>query len=173
MISAFKGKRPKFNKTAFVHASAHVIGAVAVHEDASIWCGAALRADEDSITIGKSSNIQDNCSVHTEKGKPVVIGKNVTVGHNAVIHGCKIKDNCLIGIGAVVLTGAIIGENCIVGAGAVVTENTEIQDNSVVLGVPGRFVKNVTPKQKAWIKNNAKVYVKLKNEYMKTKKKRK
>ncbi len=171
MISSFNSKKPVIDKTAFVHESASIIGAVSLAEHSSVWCFASIRADLDSIIIGKNSNVQDNCSMHTDKGFPVVVGDNVTIGHNAVVHGCTIGNNTLIGISAVILNGAKIGNNCIIGAGAVVTENTEIQDNSLVLGVPGRVVKSISAEQKELIENDAKQYMLLKNHYMKMKKK--
>lgn len=144
---------------------AQVIGDVELGEDVSIWHGAVLRGDTDSISIGNRSNVQDNCVVHCTKGYPVEIGDNVSVGHSAVVHGCKLDDNVLIGMDATVLNGARIGKNSIVGAGAVVSEGKEFPENSLILGVPAKRVKDVTPEQIQMIQNNADNYVKLSKQY--------
>ncbi|WP_458453559.1 gamma carbonic anhydrase family protein [Methanobrevibacter sp.] len=144
---------------------AQVIGDVELGENVSIWHGAVLRGDTDSIKIGDNSNVQDNCVVHCTKGYPVEIGKNVSVGHGAVVHGCKLDDNVLIGMNATVLNGAHIGKNSIVGAGAVVSEGKQFPENSLILGVPAKAVKQVSEEQIEMIKNNAKNYVKLSKQY--------
>ena len=144
---------------------AQVIGDVELGEDVSIWHGAVVRGDTDSISIGNRSNVQDNCVVHCTKGYPVEIGDNVSVGHGAVVHGCKLDDNVLIGMNATVLNGARIGKNSIVGAGAVVSEGKEFPENSLILGVPAKRVKDVTPEQIQMIQNNADNYVKLSKQY--------
>ena len=144
---------------------AQVIGDVELGEDVSVWHGAVLRGDTDTITIDDNSNVQDNCVVHCTKGYPVEIGKNVSVGHGAVVHGCKLDDNVLIGMNATVLNGAHIRKNSIVGAGAVVSEGKEFPENSLILGIPAKAVKEVTPEQIEMIKNNAENYVKLSKQY--------
>lgn len=144
---------------------AQVIGDVELGENVSIWHGAVLRGDTDSITIGDNSNVQDNCVVHCTKDFPVEIGKNVSVGHGAVVHGCKLDDNVLIGMNATVLNGAHISKNSIVGAGAVVSEGKEFPEGSLILGVPAKAVKEVTPEQIEMIQNNAENYVKLSKQY--------
>ncbi|MEE1129574.1 MAG: gamma carbonic anhydrase family protein [Methanobrevibacter sp.] len=144
---------------------AQVIGDVELGEDVSIWHGAVLRGDTDSITIGDNSNVQDNCVVHCTAGFPVEIGKNVSVGHGAVVHGCKLEDNVLIGMNATVLNGACIGKNSIVGAGAVVSEGKEFPEGSLILGVPAKAVKQVTEEQIKHIQDNADNYVKLSKQY--------
>lgn len=144
---------------------AQVIGNVELGEDVSIWHGAVLRGDTDSISIGNRSNVQDNCVVHCTKGYPVEIGENVSVGHGAVVHGCKLEDNVLIGMNATVLNGAHIGKNSIVGAGAVVSEGKEFPENSLILGVPAKRVKELNPEQVQMIQNNADNYVKLSKQY--------
>ena len=145
--------------------SAQVIGKVELGEDVSIWHGAVLRGDTDSITIGNNSNVQDNCVVHCTKGFPVKIGDNVSVGHGAVVHGCTLEDNVLIGMNATVLNGAHIGKNSIVGAGAVVSEGKEFPENSLILGVPAKLVKELSPEQVQMIQNNADNYVRLSKQY--------
>jgi len=144
---------------------AQVIGNVELGENVSIWHGAILRGDTDSITIDNNSNVQDNCVVHCTKGFPVVIGDNVSVGHGAVVHGCKLDDNVLIGMNATVLNGAHISKNSIVGAGAVVSEGKEFPEGSLILGVPGKAVKQLTPEQVEHIQHNADNYVKLSKQY--------
>ena len=145
--------------------SAQVIGKVELGEDVSIWHGAVLRGDTDSITIGNNSNVQDNCVVHCTKGFPVKIGDNVSVGHGAVVHGCTLEDNVLIGMNATVLNGAHIGKNSIVGAGAVVSEGKEFPENSLILGVPAKLIKELSPEQVQMIQNNADNYVRLSKQY--------
>ena len=144
---------------------AQVIGDVELGENVSVWHGAVIRGDTDSITIGNNSNVQDNCVVHCTRGFPVVIGDNVSIGHGAVVHGCKLDDNVLIGMNATVLNGAHISKNSIVGAGAVVSEGKEFPEGSLILGVPAKAVKQVTPEQVQLIQNNADNYVKLSKQY--------
>ncbi|MDD4299773.1 MAG: gamma carbonic anhydrase family protein [Methanomicrobium sp.] len=150
---------------AFIAGNATVIGKVNLSKDTGIWFGAVLRADRDEITIGEGSNVQDNCVVHVSKDCPVNIGKYVTVGHGAIIHGCTIKDRVLVGMGAIILNGAEIGEDTIIAAGAVITENKKIPAGSLVMGVPGKVVRELNDEQKMSIVNNAKVYISLAKEY--------
>ena len=144
---------------------AQVFGDVELGENVSVWHGAVIRGDTDSITIGDNSNVQDNCVVHCTRGFPVVIGENVSIGHGAVVHGCKLDDNVLIGMNATVLNGAHISKNCIVGAGAVVSEGKEFPEGSLILGVPAKAVKQLSPQQVQLIQNNADNYVKLSKQY--------
>ena len=144
---------------------AQVFGDVELGENVSVWHGAVIRGDTDSITIGDNSNVQDNCVVHCTHGFPVVIGKNVSVGHGAVVHGCRLDDNVLIGMNATVLNGAHISKNCIVGAGAVVSEGKEFPKGSLILGVPAKVVKQLSPEQIQLIQDNADNYVKLSKQY--------
>ena len=123
--------------------NAVVLGNVILKKNASIWFGATLRGDNDPIEIGENSNIQDGSVLHTDLGQPLTIGANVTVGHMAMLHGCTIGDNTLIGIGTVVLNGARIGKNCLIGAKALITEGKDIPDNSVVMGAPGKIVRTM------------------------------
>jgi carbonic anhydrase/acetyltransferase-like protein (isoleucine patch superfamily) len=123
--------------------SASVIGFVRLERNASVWFGAVLRGDNELILIGEGSNVQDGCVLHTDIGFPLTVGRNCTIGHQAILHGCTIDDNCLIGMGATILNGARIGKNCLVGAHALISENKEIPDNSMVLGMPGKVVKQL------------------------------
>jgi carbonic anhydrase/acetyltransferase-like protein (isoleucine patch superfamily) len=118
--------------------NATLIGDVRLGREASVWFGAVLRADDEAISIGAGSNVQDNCVFHVDPGYPLTIGENCTIGHGAVVHGCTVGDNTLIGMGATVLNGARIGRNCLIGANALVTEDKEIPDNSLVVGAPGK-----------------------------------
>lgn len=149
----------------FVSDSADLIGDVVLHKDSNVWFGAVLRADIAKIELGEGSNIQDGCVCHVDLDKPVLIGKNVTIGHNVTLHGCKIGDNSLVGMGAVVLDGAEIGENCLIGAGAVVTPGAKIPSNSMVLGAPGSIKRELKPQEIEAIVNNARIYVELAKEY--------
>ena len=144
---------------------AQVFGDVELGEDVSIWHGAVIRGDTDSITIGNKSNVQDNCVVHCTKEFPVKIGDNVSVGHGAVVHGCTLEDNVLIGMNATVLNGAHIGKNSIVGAGAVVSEGKEFEEGSLILKKKKKKVKDLTSEQIAHIQENADNYVKLSKQY--------
>jgi len=143
----------------WVAESAQVIGNVALGEAASVWFGAVLRGDNEPITVGARSNIQDLCVLHTDPGFPLVIGEGCTIGHRAILHGCTIGNNSLIGMGATVLNGAVVGENCLIGAGALVTEGKEIPAGSLVVGAPGRVVRTLTPDEIAGLRRSAERYV--------------
>ncbi|MBI2077041.1 MAG: gamma carbonic anhydrase family protein [Euryarchaeota archaeon] len=134
-------KRPRIDATCFVHPRSSVIGDVTLSRNVSVWPFASLRGDVDPIVLGEGSNVQDGCVIHTDNGFPVTIGKNVTLGHMAIVHGATVEDDCLIGIRAVVLNGAKIGRGSLVAAGALVTPGTDIPPNSLVMGMPGKVVK--------------------------------
>lgn len=144
---------------------AHVLGDVELGENVSVWHGAVIRGDVSSISIGNNSNVQDNCVIHGSNGFPVVIKDNVSIGHGAVVHGCTLEDNVLIGMNATVLNGAHINKNCIVGAGAVVSEGKEFPEGSLILGVPAKAVKQLTPEQIAHIQENADTYCEISKKY--------
>jgi carbonic anhydrase/acetyltransferase-like protein (isoleucine patch superfamily) len=143
----------------FIAPSADVIGAVELGHDVSVWFNAVIRGDKEPITIGDGSNVQDCVVLHTDPGSPLIIGRNVTVGHKAILHGCVVGDNTLIGINAVVLSGARIGRNCLIGANALVTEGKEIPDNSMVLGSPAKVVRELTSEQIEGLVESARGYV--------------
>lgn len=159
-IYSLDGKQPVLPAGFYyVAESAQVIGNVILEEGAGIWFGAVLRGDNESITVGKGSNIQENCVLHTDIGFPMFIGTGCTIGHAAILHGCTIGDNSLVGMGATVLNGANIGENCLIGAGALVTEGKIIPDNSLVVGSPAKVVKTLGPDAAAMLKLSASHYV--------------
>ena len=154
------GKGPTLlGKGHFIAPNAAVIGNVVMHERSSVWFNCVLRGDAEQIVIGAGSNIQDGTVMHADPGFPMTVGENVTVGHNAMLHGCTVGDGSLIGIGAIVLNGAKIGKNCLIGANALVTEGTEVPDGSLVLGSPGKVKKELSPEEQAGIGMNANHYV--------------
>jgi carbonic anhydrase/acetyltransferase-like protein (isoleucine patch superfamily) len=151
-------KTPHIAASAWVADSAQVMGQVRLGEKTSVWFGTVIRGDSDTITIEDGSNIQDASVLHTDAGKPLHIGKNVTVGHQVMLHGCTIGDGSLIGIGAIVLNGAKIGKNCLVGAGSLVTEGKEFPDGSMILGSPAKVVRQLSPEQIAALAESAQHY---------------
>ena len=157
----------EINSEAFIHEKAFINGKIRIGKDSSIWPFAVLRGDIERIEIGEGSNVQDNAVVHTDFGKPAIIGNNVVIGHCAVVHASIIGDNTLIGINATVLSGSRIGKNCIIGAGAVVSENMEIPDNSIAVGVPAMVIKRTDEKAVDRIKKNAEFYIELSKKYKK------
>ena len=158
-IYELDGVAPEVAASAWVADSAEVMGNVQLAEDASIWFGAVLRGDCESITIGEGSNIQDASVLHADLGQPLVVGRHVTVGHQVMLHGCTIGDESLIGIGAVVLNGAKIGRNCLVGAGALITEGKEFPDGSMIIGSQAKAVRQLTPEQIEGLRRSAQHYV--------------
>jgi carbonic anhydrase/acetyltransferase-like protein (isoleucine patch superfamily) len=157
-ILALAGSTPVLHPSTFVASGARLIGAVTLHEGSSVWYNAVLRGDSASITVGAGSNLQDNVAVHVDAGSPVVIGENVSVGHNAVVHGCSIGDGSLIGMGSVILSGARIGRGCLVAGGAVVLEGSEIPDGSLLAGVPAKVRRSLTDEERDALLRNADVY---------------
>ena len=149
----------QIHDTAFIAPGAVVQGDVTIGENSGIWYNAVVRGDRDSIVIGKESNIQDNAVVHLGSGYPVEIGDHVTIGHGAIVHGCKISDNTMIGMGAILMNGCKIGKNCIIGAGALVTQNSNIPDGSLAFGNPARIIRKLTEEEIAGNKGNADRYV--------------
>lgn len=155
----------KIHESAYIADGAVVLGDVSIGEESSIWFHVTIRGDRGGIIIGSRSNIQDNAVVHVDEGFPVYIGDGVTVGHGAVIHGCKIEDNTLVGMGAIILNGARIGRNCIVGAGALIPQNMIIPDNSLVIGFPAKIMRQVTPQEVKSNRFNADAYVEEGRKY--------
>jgi len=158
-VYALEDVKPDLAVDVWIADSATVVGNVIMEAGSSAWFGTVIRGDNDPIKIGARSNIQDNSVLHSDAGSPLTIGEDVTVGHQAMLHGCTIGDNSLIGIGATVLNGAKIGKNCLIGAHALVTENKIIPDNSVVMGSPGKVVKDLPEAQEAMLKASAAYYV--------------
>lgn len=141
MIYALDGIAPQIDPMAWVAPGCHLIGKVVLEAQANVWFGTVMRGDNEEIRIGRGSNVQENCVLHTDMGFPLVIGADCTIGHKAMLHGCIIGDGSLIGMGATVLNGARIGKGCLIGAGALVTEGKEIPDGSLVMGAPGKVVR--------------------------------
>lgn len=167
MIYTLDDYTPELHESSFVAASADLIGQVVLHENASVWFNCVLRADNEPIVIGKNSNVQDGSVLHVDPGYALHIGENVTVGHKVMLHGCDIGDGSLIGINAVILNGAKIGAGCIIGANALITENMEIPDGSMVLGSPGKVVKQLDEKTIAMLNKGAQHYVDNSKRYRK------
>ena len=165
MIINFEGIKPIINKKVFVAENATIIGEVNIGEYTSIWYNAVLRGDIASIVIGKNTSIQDGSIVHCDTGVSTIIGSNVTVGHNVVLHACKIGDNSLIGIGAIVLDKAEVGEGAIVGAGAIVTPKTKIPPYTMALGIPAKVVRDLTKEEVEDLKKHTWGYVELMKKY--------
>lgn len=158
-------KKPSVDQSAFIAEGVILKGDITIGRDAGIWYNAVLRGDENSITIGEETNIQDNATVHCSPGFPLVIGKGVTVGHACIVHGCTIGDNTLIGMGTIILNGARIGANCIIGAGSLVTQNTEIPDGHMAFGSPARVIRALTDEEIAHNRTNCDVYLHLAKEH--------
>ena len=150
---------PEVHPSAWVADSAQVMGRVQLAENASVWYGAVLRGDNDRISVGRDSNVQDGSVLHTDHGSPLVIGEGVTIGHQVMLHGCHIGDFSLVGIGSVILNGARIGRNSIVGAGALVTEGKEFPDGVLIVGAPAKVVRALTDEQIARLQASAAHYV--------------
>jgi carbonic anhydrase/acetyltransferase-like protein (isoleucine patch superfamily) len=166
MIHIYRGRLPRIAPSAYVADSADVIGDVEIGENASIWFGAVVRGDIEPISIGPNSNIQDGSVVHTMIGSPVVVGDWVTVGHRAVLHGCIVENQCLIGMGAILLNDVRVGEGSIIAAGAVVSEKTVIPPRSLYLGVPARFRRELTESDQQFIRMHAVHYLEYKEVYL-------
>jgi carbonic anhydrase/acetyltransferase-like protein (isoleucine patch superfamily) len=167
LILSFKNITPSIHPSCFIADNSTIIGNVKLEEDCSVWFETVIRGDTSAITVGRGSNIQDNATLHGDKGFDLTIGKGVTIGHNAIVHGACIGDNVLVGMGAIIMNGADIGSNSIIGAGAVITEKQVIPDNSLVVGLPGKVIRTLSPEYVERIKWNASHYVELSKEYMK------
>jgi carbonic anhydrase/acetyltransferase-like protein (isoleucine patch superfamily) len=167
MIRTFQGMKPTIPKSCFIEETGVVIGDVVMGEDCSVWFHAVVRGDVHSIRIGNRTNVQDLCTLHvTHDTHPLVIGNEVTIGHNVILHGCTIKDRVLIGMGAIIMDGAVIGENSVVGAGALVTEGMIVPPMSLILGTPAKVKRTVSKDELAWIKESADNYVTYARQYV-------
>ena len=166
MFLEYQGKTPQVSPEAFVAETAVLIGDVTVGKDSSVWFGAVLRGDQAPITVGEGTSVQDNAVLHCEKDHPLHIGNNVTVGHGAIVHCAAVGDNTLVGMGAVLLDGAVIGKDCVIGAGAVVKENAQVPDGTMLVGVPAKPVRSLSPEQLEHLHATS-PYVALSKGYMK------
>ena len=161
LITGIGGREPRVDREAFVAPTAAVIGDVTLHAGASVWYGAVLRGDVERISVGADSNVQDNCTLHADPGFPVNVGERVSVGHNAVVHGATVGDDCLIGMGATVLNGAVIGAGSLVAAQALVPQGMEVPPGSLVAGVPAKVRRELTEEERAGLTLNGTMYAEL------------
>lgn len=167
MIMDFEGINPKINKNTYISESVDIIGNVEIDENANIWFGTRLRGDMNKIVIGANTNIQENSVVHVDVNSPCIIGKDVTIGHGAIIHGCTISDNVLVGMGSIILNNAKIGKNTIIGAGSLVTQGKIFPGGVLILGNPAKVVRELTDDEIKSIKSSADNYVNLSKRYKK------
>ena len=163
-IRSLLGKTPRIANSVRCAENATILGDVTLGDQVSIWFHSTLRGDVDTIIVEEGSNIQDNCVLHCGFGHPTHIGKNVVVGHGAIVHGCTVEDRCLIGMGAILLDGAVIGEGSLIGAGALVTGEKVIPPSSLVMGVPGRVIRGLTEQEKQAILDDAAYYIAVSQE---------
>ncbi|NNN37555.1 gamma carbonic anhydrase family protein [Streptomyces sp. S3(2020)] len=161
LITGIGGREPKIDEEAFVAPTASVIGDVTLEAGASVWYGAVVRGDVERISVGARSNIQDNCTLHADPGFPVTIGERVSVGHNAVVHGATVEDDCLVGMGATVLNGAVIGAGSLVAAQALVPQGMRVPPGSLVAGVPAKVRRELTEEEKQGVTLNGTLYADL------------
>lgn len=167
MIKSLGEKHPDTKKASFIARDSAILGDVTLAEGTSVWYGAVIRGDLDHITIGKNSNVQDNCTLHGDRGYPITLGEGVSIGHNAVVHGATVGDNTVIGMGSVLLNGCVIGKNSIVGAGAVVSGGAHFPDGSLIVGIPAKAISELHPVQIEHNRENAETYCKLALEHAK------
>ncbi|MFE4810692.1 gamma carbonic anhydrase family protein [Peribacillus simplex] len=160
MIHKYKGHYPNVHSSSYIAPGGQLIGNIELKEDTSVWFNAVLRGDNEKITIGKGSNIQDGAIVHVDPGYPINVGENVTVGHNVVLHGCTVEDGALIGMGATILNGAVIGEGALIAAGALVPEGKIIEPGVLVAGVPAKVIRKLTPENIERAKEGTYQYIK-------------
>jgi len=167
MLASFGSAHPRIGASCFIHQSSQVIGDVELGDYSSVWCNAVIRGDVNSVRIGLSTNIQDNCVLHVEsESHSLVIGNYVTVGHGAILHGCTIGDHCVIGIGAIVLNGATVGEGSVIAAGSLVPEGMQVPARSMVMGLPGKVRREVSSEEVSRFRANAEHYVELARTYL-------
>ena len=166
MIKEFQGVKPVIHKTCYISESVDIIGNVVIKDNANIWFGTRIRGDMNSVVIGKNTNIQENSVVHVDSHCGTYIGDDVTIGHGAIIHGCTIHNNVLIGMGSIVLNEAIIGKNTIIGAGSLISQGKEIPEGVLCLGSPAKVIRNLTQEEIMRIKTSADNYVNLSKKYI-------
>ncbi|GGG03401.1 gamma carbonic anhydrase family protein [Rhodococcoides trifolii] len=159
IVGLSNSRNPVIADSAWVAPNATIVGSVYIGENAGVWYSAVIRADSESVSIGDDTNIQDGCVVHADPGSPAVIGSNVSVGHNATLHGCTIGDNVLVGMGAIIMNGATVGRDCLIAAGALLTENVDVPDGSLVAGVPAKIRRDLTAEEIASVRANGEGYV--------------
>ncbi|WP_195989187.1 gamma carbonic anhydrase family protein [Clostridium sp. D53t1_180928_C8] len=167
MVMEFEGVSPKIDENTYISESVDIIGKVEVLENANIWFGTRLRGDMNNIIIGRNTNIQENSVVHVDSNSPCIIGNNVTIGHGAIIHGCNIADNVLVGMGSIILNNAKIGNNTIIGAGSLITQGKEFPGGVLILGNPAKIVRELTKAEIESIQYSADNYVRLSKKYKK------
>jgi carbonic anhydrase/acetyltransferase-like protein (isoleucine patch superfamily) len=160
-VIALGQDRPNVSQTAFIAPGAVLIGRVTIGSEASVWYGAVLRADRDTVSVGERSNVQDGCVFHADPGVPLSVGSDVTIGHNATLHGCTIEDLVLVGMGAIVLNRARVGRYSIIAAGTVLSEGQQVPEGVLVAGVPGKVRRDLSEQERAAIERNAATYVEL------------
>lgn len=157
-IYALNGTHPQLHEDTWVAPDANIVGNVILEAAASVWFGSTLRGDNEPIIVGEGTNVQEDCVFHTDPGAPMTIGRDCTIGHKVMLHGCTLGNNVLVGMGAIVLNHAKIGDNCLIGAGALITERTEIPPGSLVLGAPGKVVRQLDGDTIAGLTTTAKKY---------------
>ena len=167
MVMEFEGVTPKIDENTYISESVDIIGKVNVEENVNIWFGTRLRGDMNNIIIGENTNIQENSVVHVDINSPCIIGKNVTIGHGTIIHGCSISDNVLVGMGSIILNNAKIGNNTIIGAGSLITQGKEFPEGVLILGNPAKVVRKLTQAEIESIQCSADNYVRLSKKYKK------
>lgn len=168
MIHACRGIVPDIHHTVFIAQGAQVIGDVKIDEDSSVWYNAVIRADINSIRIGKNTNVQDGCLLHVRHESPLEVGSNITIGHGAILHACRIEDCCLVGMGAIVLDNARIRSHTLIAAGTVVRNDDEFPEGVLVAGVPGRVVRQLNPEERKMLEESARQYVSYVQLYRQT-----
>ncbi|MBL8202553.1 MAG: gamma carbonic anhydrase family protein [Chromatiales bacterium] len=167
MIHSLDGLTPTLGRDVYVAPGATVVGDVHLGDEVSIWFGAVLRGDVERLTIGRRSNVQDNSVLHSDPGSPLIVGERVTVGHGCILHGCRIDDGALIGMGSTILNDAHIGRNCLVGANALVTEGKQFPDGMLIVGAPARAIRSLTPEELARMADSPGRYVERGKAYQK------
>lgn len=165
-VFPYKDLNPQIDNSVFLAEGVRVVGDVSIAADSSIWYNTVVRGDIHPIKIGQYTNIQDNCTIHVMYDYPCIIGNYVTVGHNVIVHGCTVADNCLIGMGSILLGYAEIGENCIIGAGSLITERKKIPPNSLVMGSPGKIIREVSQTEIEAIRQSALKYAEVAHDYI-------